>query len=329
MKGKVLSIQSHVVSGYVGNKAAVPALLFSGFDVDSINTVSYSNHTGYSRIQRDDLSDDFIGWKGRKSTAQDISELLDGLRRNQLMRYDYLLTGYVGSADALNAVASGIEQIKSSGDGNVFYVLDPVMGDNGKMYVPEEVLPIYRDRLLQLANVITPNQYEAEWLSGQTIMSESDIQRVFDTLHDKGVKKIVISSVEFPQQQDVQSSSSRQLHLFASDSSSGERFKISFSKIEGNFTGTGDLFSALILAFGAGNGTTQFNLRQSCELALSTVHEILKTTVKMAELDERQLKADHQSVVDSITKMRLNELRLVECRDIIMNPKLIFKAQDI
>lgn len=97
------------MSGYVGNKAAVPALLFSGFDVDSINTVSYSNHTGYSRIQRDDLSDDFIGWKGRKSTAQDISELLDGLRRNQLMRYDYLLTGYVGSADALNAVAAGIE----------------------------------------------------------------------------------------------------------------------------------------------------------------------------------------------------------------------------
>ncbi|KAF9977380.1 hypothetical protein BGZ73_006127 [Actinomortierella ambigua] len=144
---RVLSIQSHIVSGYCGNKAATFPLQLLGFDVDVINTVNFSNHTGYP------------SWTGERANAQQLEALLDGLQENGLDDYTHILTGYIGSAENLKAISKIIGRLKSKSD--PFFVLDPVMGDNGQLYVQPDVIPIYRD-MMKIAKAITPNQYEAE-----------------------------------------------------------------------------------------------------------------------------------------------------------------------
>ncbi|KAK2570794.1 Pyridoxal kinase [Acropora cervicornis] len=118
---RVLSIQSHVVSGYVGNDSATFPLQVLGFEVDTINSVQLSNHTGYEHI------------KGQVLDAKELKVLFEGLKLNNIHFYSHLLT-----------------------------VCDPVMGDAGQFYVPEELMPVYRDQILPQVDIITPNQFEAE-----------------------------------------------------------------------------------------------------------------------------------------------------------------------
>ncbi|XP_014675841.1 PREDICTED: pyridoxal kinase-like, partial [Priapulus caudatus] len=153
---RVLSIQSHVVSGYVGNKSATFPLQVLGYEVDQINSVQLCNHTGYKHV------------KGQVLNAEELGELFDGLVLNDIHHYTHILTGYVGSESFLFKVVDIVKKLKKTNP-NLIYVCDPVMGDNGHMYVPKELLPIYRDHLVALADILTPNQYEAELLTGLQI----------------------------------------------------------------------------------------------------------------------------------------------------------------
>ena len=98
---RVLSVQSHVVSGYVGNKSAVFPLQLHGIDVDIINTVHFSNHTGYKK-----------GWEGERLTGEQLGKLVDGMERNDLLHQTHLLTGYIGSAASLRAIVSLHQRLK-------------------------------------------------------------------------------------------------------------------------------------------------------------------------------------------------------------------------
>jgi pyridoxine kinase len=97
---RVLSIQSHVVSGYVGNKCASFALQRCGFDCDAINSVHFSNHTGYPTF------------KGTIMDGQQLEEVVAGLESNGLLRYTHLLTGYIGSLSLLSAVVRRVYHIE-------------------------------------------------------------------------------------------------------------------------------------------------------------------------------------------------------------------------
>ena len=112
---RVLSVQSHVVSGYVGNRAAVFPLQILGFDCDSINTVQFSNHTGYPLF------------KGTVTSGDQLIEIANGLKSNMLLDYDYLLTGYIGSESFLDSVLDLLGMIESF-NSNVRYICDPVLG---------------------------------------------------------------------------------------------------------------------------------------------------------------------------------------------------------
>jgi pyridoxine kinase len=79
--GRVLSIQSHTVQGYVGNKSAVFPLQLLGFDVDPINSVQFSNHTGYPTF------------RGQVLNGSQLWDLIEGLAENDLLHYTHLLTG--------------------------------------------------------------------------------------------------------------------------------------------------------------------------------------------------------------------------------------------
>lgn len=131
--GRVLSIQSHVVRGYVGNKSAVFPLQLLGLDVDIINSVHFSNHTGYP------------SWGGNhlRLTGDDLHALLDGLVANDLLQdaHSHLLLGYVGSVTLLDAIVRVYDRLKAaqSHPERFTFVCDPVMGDLGKLYVPKEV----------------------------------------------------------------------------------------------------------------------------------------------------------------------------------------------
>ncbi|KAJ8129691.1 hypothetical protein O1611_g3939 [Lasiodiplodia mahajangana] len=158
----VLAVASHVgklyssahVDPHVGNKIAVFVLQSLGCDVAALNTVQFSNHTGYRRV------------KGTKLSAQEITDLWDGLKNAHLDGFDMMLSGYVPGAAGVEAVGQIAQELKAnaaSKPGSFFWVLDPVMGDNGKIYVAEDVVPAYRS-LIHHADLILPNQFEAEYV---------------------------------------------------------------------------------------------------------------------------------------------------------------------
>lgn len=80
---------------------------------------------------------------------------------------------------------------------SVLAVCDPVLGDNGSLYVPESLIPIYQNDILPLSDVCTPNQFEAEVLSGIKINSYDDAWKATDWFHAKGVRTVVLSSTNF------------------------------------------------------------------------------------------------------------------------------------
>ena len=102
---RVLSVQSTVVSGYVGNRSAMFPLQILGFDVDCVNSVQFSNHTGYPVV------------KGTVLSGSELNELVNGLESNNLLDYNYLLTGYIGSLTFLEEVLNLLDRIKFASPG--------------------------------------------------------------------------------------------------------------------------------------------------------------------------------------------------------------------
>ncbi|EEB97603.1 hypothetical protein MPER_03045 [Moniliophthora perniciosa FA553] len=148
--GRILSVQSHVAYGYVGGKAAVFPLQCLGYDVDVVHTVHFSNHAGYARAG------------GTKTSATELKSIFEAMQTNELLNPTRLLTGYIPNAEALGAVKELAEKLKQREE--LIYLLDPVMGDSGRLYVAPDVIPVYKS-MLPLATIITPNWFEVECVS--------------------------------------------------------------------------------------------------------------------------------------------------------------------
>lgn len=183
---RVLAIASHVVYGYVGNKMATFVMQAMGCDVSAINTVNYSNHTAYKQV------------KGTKTSAGEMLELYEGLQQSNLANFDVLLTGYMPSAEAVQAIGRIGRDIKFNAGtkpGSFFWVLDPVMGDNGKLYIPVDEVPEYK-ALLREADLILPNQFEAELLSDTPITDLKSLATAIEVLHKTyQVPHVIITSL--------------------------------------------------------------------------------------------------------------------------------------
>jgi pyridoxine kinase len=235
---RVLSVQSHVVHGYVGNKSAVFPLQLLGFDVDPVNSVQFSNHTGYETI------------KGEVLGGDQLNSLVDGLKANGLHgRYSHMLTGYIGSTTFLRAILRTLEILREA-QPDLVYVCDPVMGDLGPgLYIPEELVAIYRDEVLPVATMITPNMFEAEKLTGMSIKSDADAIKACTAIHEKGPTTVVLTSLEY--EGDGQG---EHITCIASHMHEGEQqlHRILIPRVpapHGGYTGTGDLSAALLLAW--------------------------------------------------------------------------------
>ncbi|TLD24440.1 Ribokinase-like protein [Venturia nashicola] len=231
---KVLAIASHVAYGYVGNTMATFVMQYLGCEVSAINTVHYSNHTAYKQV------------KGRKTPAEEITELYTGLQQSLLNDYDVLLSGYIPSAEAVEAVGKIGRDLKFSNGmkaGSFFWVLDPVMGDAGHLYVNPSVLPAYKS-LLRSADLLLPNEFEAELLSDVKITGLPSLARAIQVLHKEyQVPHIIITSVKFGGEEG--------LSVIGSSATSDWQprlWKIHVPSYPVFFSGTGDMFAALTVA---------------------------------------------------------------------------------
>jgi len=152
-KPAIIVISSHVMRGTVGNRAAAFALEVMGFPVWCVPTVTLPWHPGHGPSSRSTPDDD------------KFSTMLDELGQSKWIdEVGAVLTGYLGSSSQVSAVAKLLEKIKSRND--VLYTLDPVIGDGGSLYVPEEQANGIKQSLLPLADIVTPNRFELGWLAG-------------------------------------------------------------------------------------------------------------------------------------------------------------------
>ena len=152
----ILSIQSHVAYGHVGNDAAVFPMQRLGCEVWPIHTVQFSNHTGYG------------AWTGRVFDGASILELVDGIAaRGVLASCDAVLSGYLGSAEIGEAVIGTVARVKVANP-QAAWCCDPVIGDVGRgIFVRSGIPELMRDRAIPSADIVTPNQFELEWLTGR------------------------------------------------------------------------------------------------------------------------------------------------------------------
>ncbi|CAO3665766.1 unnamed protein product [Umbelopsis ramanniana] len=331
---RVLSIQSHVVSGYAGNKAATFPLQTLGYDVDVLNILQFSNHTGYP------------SWGGKRISPEEIQDLFDGLKKNGLMdEYTHILTGYIGNAATLETCVKAIREIKERREG-VIYVCDPVMGDDGSLYVSSEVIPLYRS-IAGLADVITPNQTEAEALANTKIKTLSDAQETIQHLHQLGAPHVVITSVHLPQK-DIPKELIVNPHIDKAlvcigstmlGNGQTKQFLVSFPTFQGYFTGTGDMFSALVVArlteqLKAANegGDDLSPLARAIFKVVLSLNAVTEKTWKRqkeyVKLQKGEQAADIEGKPDSASTIRQCELMVIQGKQAIENPHL-FTRDDI
>ncbi|XP_013360884.1 PREDICTED: pyridoxal kinase [Chinchilla lanigera] len=304
---RVLSIQSHVVRGYVGNRAATFPLQVLGFEIDAVNSVQFSNHTGYAH------------WSGQVLNSSELQELYEGLKLNGVNKYDYVLTGYTRDASFLSMVVDIVQELKQQ-NSRLVYVCDPVMGDKwdgeGRMYVPEDLLPVYREKVVPVADIITPNQFEAELLSGRKIRSQEEALAVMDVLHSMGPDTVVITSSDLPSPRgsDYLIALGSQRTRRPDGSTVTQRIRMEMRKVDAVFVGTGDLFAAMLLAW---THKHPDNLKVACEKTVSAMHHVLQRTIRCAQAQAGEGRKPSPAQL---------ELRMVQSKKDIEDPEIVVQA---
>lgn len=221
----ILSIQSHVVYGYVGNKAATYPLQSMWYDVWPINTVQFSRHTGYKK------------WEGQVFTQDHISSLLKGVEDAGLIgKCEAVLSGYMGASETCSAVLDAISRFKFYND-KIIYLCDPVIG-NSDCYVNPKVKEFFKSKLK--ADIITPNHFEAEVLSDIKISSVEALKKAAQYFHDKDIGIVVITGVSFP------FLDKNKLAVFVSDKKT-QNLILTEKQGSAPISGTGDLFASIFL----------------------------------------------------------------------------------
>ncbi|HEY4252432.1 MAG TPA: pyridoxal kinase PdxY [Roseomonas sp.] len=184
MTHAILSIQSWVAYGHVGNASAVFPLQRLGAEVWAINTVQFSNHTGYG------------AWRGQVFDAGLIRDCVEGIAdRGVLGRCDAVLSGYMGSAAIGEAILDAAARVKAANP-RAIWCCDPVIGDDDSgIYVRDGIPEFFRDRALPAAEIATPNQFELEWLAGGAIATLDAAKRAVAALQARGPRRVLLTSL--------------------------------------------------------------------------------------------------------------------------------------
>jgi pyridoxine kinase len=222
----LVSIQSHVAYGHVGNSAAVFALQRLGCEVWPVHTVQFSNHTGYG------------AWRGEVFAAARIGDVVDGIaERGVLGGCDGVLSGYVGAVDTGEAILAAVGKVKAH-NANASYCCDPVIGTRARgEFVRSGVAEFMRERAVPAAQVVTPNHFELDRLVGRDTRSLADILSAVDDIHACGPRAVLVTSVRSDETPDDR------LDIIASDP--GGRHLVRTPRLATPANGAGDLIAAL------------------------------------------------------------------------------------
>ncbi|KAK6457646.1 Ribokinase-like protein [Scheffersomyces xylosifermentans] len=307
MSKSVLSIQSHVAHGYVGGKAAIFPLQTQGWDVDNINTVNFSNHTGYGSVKGSAIDG-----------TSELKPILDQLFNKLHLQYNAIITGYIPNSELIGIISDNISQFKKQHK-STLYLLDPVMGDNNYLYVDESCVEEYKKILgNKLVDIITPNQFELELIVGYKITSPLTLRTAIDTLHNEfNIKYVVITSLN---SDFIDQKQERIYCAISTPHSHIQLFKIPI--IKSYFTGVGDLFSALLLDklyinmnLSEDSGAV---LSRSVNQVLTIMSKTLKLTHTMAlqEYNKTTQKSSNSLVgkINDGDTMKYFELRIIQSR---------------
>ena len=222
----VLSIQSHVAYGHVGNTAAVFPLQRLGIEVWPVHTVQFSNHTGYDH------------WRGRVFEPDMIRELVRGIEeRGGLGACDGVLSGYMGSAGIGDAILDAVTQVKRINP-RALYCCDPVIGDVGRgVFVHPGVVELIVGRAVPAADVVTPNQFELERLAGRATSTFADVLAAIDAVHARGPRVVLVTSLR------TEKTPEDAADVLVSDQSG--RYRVRTPKLPLHANGAGDAVAAL------------------------------------------------------------------------------------
>ncbi|MBV9783324.1 MAG: pyridoxal kinase PdxY [Acidisphaera sp.] len=184
----ILSIQSWVAYGHVGNASAMFPLQRLGAEVWAVNTVQFSNHTGYG------------AWTGQVFSGAEIGRLIDGIAaRGALPRCDAVLSGYMGDFAIGEAILAAVARVRAANPA-ALYCCDPVIGDSGRgIYVRQGIPELMRDRAVPAADIATPNRFELERLTGRVCASLAKAKAAVATLQERmrpgGPRCVLVTSL--------------------------------------------------------------------------------------------------------------------------------------
>lgn len=272
----ILSIQSHVAYGHVGNASAVFPMQRLGVEVWPIHTVQFSNHTGYG------------AWKGRVFDGGMIDEVMEGIaERGVLPNCDGVLSGYMGSADLGHAILSAVERVRAANP-KALYCCDPVIGDVGRgVFVRPGIPEFMREQAVPAADIVTPNQFELELLTDIEVRTMADAHRAVEALRDAGPKAVLVTSlhtIETPEDA---------IDLMAADHQGS--FRVRTPKIDIGVNGAGDAIAALFFVHYLRDGSAASALAK----AASSIYGLLKRTKEAGSREILTVAAQDEFVTPS------------------------------
>ena len=281
----VLSIQSWVAYGHVGNAAAMFPLQRLGAEVWAIHTVQFSNHPGYG------------AWRGRVFESADIADLVDGIAaRGVLPRCDAVLSGYLGDPATGTAILDCVSRVRDA-NGRALYCCDPVMGDAGALYVRPGIPELLAERALPQADILTPNQFELERLTGAPCGRLADVCLAVNAVRARmaqaGPRAVLVTSLHTAE------TPADALDMLAADGAGLSLLRL--PKLPIAPSGAGDAIAALFLF----HFLRTRSAKSAMEAAGSALHGVLRRTL-----------ADGA-----------REMALIAAQDEIVNPSIRFRAQ--
>jgi pyridoxine kinase len=267
----VLSVQSRVAYGHVGNAASVFALQRLGIEAWALDTVAFSNHTGHGQ------------WRGAVIPATEIAALFEGIAMLGILPHiDAVLSGYLGDAATGPVLLDIVEQVRGANPEALFCV-DPVIGDvETGSYVTEGIAEFFRDRALAMADIVTPNHFELEYLVGGRIASLAEAASAAAGLRARGPGIVLVTSLAA-----APAPSDRMTMLAAGPEGA---WVVETPRLPIVLNGCGDVTAALFLAHllrGA-------SIPEALALSASAIYAVIETTLRQSRYELALVAAQHE-----------------------------------
>lgn len=264
----VMSIQSSVVYGHVGSTAAALPLHRLGFDVWALPTVVYSSHAGYP------------GVRGSRTPVATLRELLAGLEAlGRLDRCEAVLSGYLGGPETWSVVLEALAAVRTHRP-DAWYVCDPVLGDEGELYLPAELVRTFREQAVPRADLLVPNRFELQWLVDRPVNTIAEATAAAADLHAAGAREVVVKGLV------LEHDGRPTQHVVGLDDDGAWLGRA--PHVEQFWSGSGDVFTALV----AGLRLVGIPLGETVARATALMDDLVARTVAVDSPELRMVEVD-------------------------------------